>query len=121
MTNFSKYDKVIISNFSLDNFFFKLHELNGNNFYLNKSRTFCFFDYKQFQQLNGFHQDSNEFIYDFGQRLEKYGYKKNILQDEHDKSNKKFVQLENNLKFWNKECEQLKVSIKKQNSIFYLI
>lgn len=118
---FSKYDKIIISNFSVNNFFFKLHELNGNNFYVNKSRTFCYFDIRQFFQLNGFHQDSHEFIYNFGKRLEEHKYDKLLINSEYDSSDKKYIKIDKDLKIWNKECEQLKVNISKHNGVYYLI
>ena len=117
----SKYDKIIVSDFEINSFFFKLNNLDGNNFFINKSRTFCYFDIIQFLQLNGFHQDSIEYIYNFGLRLEENGFNKIIIHNEFDKSEKKFLKVDKDLKIWNKECEQLKVNIRKSKEAYYLI
>lgn len=117
----SKYDKIVVSDFEINSFFFKLNNLDGSNFFINKSRTFCYFDIIQFLQLNGFHQDSIEYIYNFGLRLEENGFNKIIIHNEFDKSEKKFLKVDKDLKIWNKECEQLKVNIRKSKEAYYLI
>ena len=121
LVKYTQYDKIIISDFVVNTYFFKLHSLNGNNFFVNKSRTFCYFDIIQFKQLNGFHQDSLEFIYNFGLRLEENEFNKMLINSEFDKSNKQFLRVDKNLKIWNKESEQLKVNIKRHQGVYFLI
>lgn len=102
----SKYDKILITDFPINRLFFTFSELNGNNFFVNKARNLCYFDLKQFLQLNGFHENSNEFIYDFVNRLENYDYDKTLILDEFDDTDKKYIKLEKDIKTWGKDCKQ---------------
>ena len=48
-------------------------------------------------------------------------FNKMLIDESFDKSNKQFLKVDNNLKIWNKECEQLKINIKKHKGVYYLI
>lgn len=116
----SKFDKILISDFPVNTLFFNFYELNGKEFFVNRSRNLCFFDIKQAFQLNGFNEHTNEYIYDFSERLEQRNYKKFIIDSQFDKSEKKYLKLEKELKSWGKEFNQTILNIRKQNGIYVL-
>lgn len=102
----SKFDKILITDFPINRLFFIFCELDGSNFFVNKARNLCYFDLKQFLQLNGLNENSNEFIYDLTNRLENYDYEKNLILDEFDNTDKKYIKLEKNVTNWGKDCKQ---------------
>ena len=118
-----KYDKILISDFLINNKFFLYNELDGTNFFINKSRNLCYIDLKQFLQLNGFNENENEneIIYDFSERLIQLKYKKIYIKKMFDLSKKEDFNLIKDFKLWGKEKIQLCGQIKKRLRNIYIL
>ena len=117
----STYDKIIVSDFFLTKKFFLYNELNGSNFFTNKSRNFCYFTLGQFLQINGFNENSNEYIYDFVKRLNSINYEKKNIKGSFDLSNKEFFSFNETKKFWGKENMQVDAYFKKKGKHSFLL
>lgn len=116
-----KYDKILISNFIVNHKFFIYNELDGSNYFINKSMNLCYFDLKQFLQLHGFNENSNEFLYDFSKRLTQIKYNKIYIKKKFDFSKKEYLNLYKNLKSWGKESTQIHAKIKKKGVATYIL
>jgi hypothetical protein len=118
--NKSKFDKILISDFAINKKFFLYNELDGSNFFINKARDLCYFDLRQFLQLYGFNEDTNEFIYDFSNRLIRLNYVKNYIKKQFDLSKKENLILNNNLKSWGKESTKTLTKLKKRGKTYII-
>lgn len=114
-----KYDKILISDFIINEKFFIYNELDGLNFFINKSKDLCYFDLRQFLQLHGLNEYSNEFIFDFSKRLIQLKYNKIMIRKIFDFSKKEYLYINKDMKSWGKENTQTYVKLKKTGTAIY--